>query len=579
VSPKNHFSQKPPCGDSRLSPQDDSAGWSRFAPHDNPSQAAVSPTITRQRITWIMLFRVILLTLLLIGVVMTNYLTGTPWRLSSFFVTGVLGLIAALYAISIVFGIFLQQTTRLLRLFYIQLIIDLLAISFAVHATGGASSGYTALYLIVILSAAVIDGKRGAFLVCVSSLLLFLAVSVLGYIKILPLIPSQIQTPWQLSPEALFKNIGLNMAAFGAVAVLSAHLGDLLGRAGQQVSAHRQALNKLASHHNHILRSMTSGLISVDREGVIVTFNEAAENISGIDKSDAIATPLDEILTNVAAVEETARLTLTRKDGNTLPVEVTVTDLWIDKEKTGGKIYLIQDRSELERMEQEVQAAERLALLGRFAAGVAHEIRNPLASISGSIELLRQSASLEGENERLMNIVLREVERLDRLINEILVFARPSKPDFKSLTLNNLINEVCELFSHDHPQLEVVQSVDLSVVVRADDQKLRQVMLNLLLNAQDALKGTGRIEIGLAQENGFAVISVADHGKGMERETRDRLFEPFFTTKPGGTGLGMAIVNQIVADHGGRIEVDSALDKGTTFRILLPQKNGLETKD
>lgn len=526
-----------------------------------------------------MLFRVILLTLLLIGVVMTNYLTGTPWRLSSFFVTGVLGLIAALYAISIVFGIFLQQTTRLLRLFYIQLIIDLLAISFAVHATGGASSGYTALYLIVILSAAVIDGKRGAFLVCVSSLLLFLAVSVLGYIKILPLIPSQIQTPWQLSPEALFKNIGLNMAAFGAVAVLSAHLGDLLGRAGQQVSAHRQALNKLASHHNHILRSMTSGLISVDREGVIVTFNEAAENISGIDKSDAIATPLDEILTNVAAVEETARLTLTRKDGNTLPVEVTVTDLWIDKEKTGGKIYLIQDRSELERMEQEVQAAERLALLGRFAAGVAHEIRNPLASISGSIELLRQSASLEGENERLMNIVLREVERLDRLINEILVFARPSKPDFKSLTLNNLINEVCELFSHDHPQLEVVQSVDLSVVVRADDQKLRQVMLNLLLNAQDALKGTGRIEIGLAQENGFAVISVADHGKGMERETRDRLFEPFFTTKPGGTGLGMAIVNQIVADHGGRIEVDSALDKGTTFRILLPQKNGLETKD
>jgi two-component system sensor histidine kinase PilS (NtrC family) len=524
----------------------------------------------RSRLSWLMFFRVILLTLLLVGIVAANYLTGSEARIRSPFIRASFGIIILLYLISIGYGLIYRRVVRLLPFFYGQLAIDLLAITFAVHITGGAGSGYSALYLIAIVAAAIIDVKRGAAVACLVSVALFLIISFLGYYRLLPLLPDQFHAHWLTRPEILLKNIVINIAAFGAVGVLSAHLGTLLGRAGRQASVHRKAFHKLSAHHDHILRSMTSALISTDSDSRILTFNDAAQKLWQIDDREAMGSRLEEISPELCSLSNSARLTLTKPDGEEMPAEVMVTDLVDERDRPEGKIYLINDRTEVERMEREVQKAERLAVLGRFAAGVAHEIRNPLASISGSIELLRQSSSTEGEDKKLMDIVLREVARLDELITEILSFARPAPPRLAHVDLFSTVSDIADLFEKDHPNVEVEKKLEQPVTVRADESKIRQVLLNLFLNASDAMGGVGRVDVVVGRDDGWAYCLVGDHGEGMEPEEVSRIFEPFYTTKEKGTGLGLAVVNQIVSDHGGRVEVESTPQQGTTIRLQLP---------
>jgi two-component system sensor histidine kinase PilS (NtrC family) len=241
-----------------------------------------------------------------------------------------------------------------------------------------------------------------------------------------------------------------------------------------------------------------------------------------------------------------------------------------------GRVINFQDLTELRRMEQQVRRTERLAVIGGLAAGVAHEIRNPLASISGSIELLRSSPTESDETGALMDIVTREIDRLNELITELLDYTNPRPPTKVALDLAEVVRGTAGAFSKDRDFADVALAVDIAapggqLEVDADPEKLRQVMWNLLRNAaQAAMEGGGSVEVRVSLAGERAIVEVADDGQGIASEDIDRIFDPFFTTKEHGTGLGLAIVHNIVLEHRGSISARRRPRGGTVFRLELP---------
>lgn len=263
--------------------------------------------------------------------------------------------------------------------------------------------------------------------------------------------------------------------------------------------------------------------------------------------------------------------------GDRRHIGFTVSPLAPSGDLPGGSVVVFQDLTMLRRMEEQVRRNERLAAVGVLAAGLAHEIRNPLSSMSGSIELLKSELPSGGRDERLMDIVVRETERLDGLIDDFLGFARPAPPRKELVSFERLVGEAAELFRNDPAaascKLEI--SVDEGVTGFGDEGQLRRALLNLLINAAQAREGDGgSISVeARAVDRGIA-LSVSDDGSGIPGEDIPRIFDPFYTTRERGTGLGLALVHRTVEAHDGRVEVESEVGEGTRFTIELP--SGIE---
>ncbi len=230
-------------------------------------------------------------------------------------------------------------------------------------------------------------------------------------------------------------------------------------------------------------------------------------------------------------------------------------------------------RHDLWAMEAQVKRVEKLAAIGEMAAGLAHEIKNPLASMSGAIQVLKEELASSGDNARLMEIALRESERISGLVNEFLMFARPQPGNKKRVQLDREVQEIVKQFqtSHPKPRLDITTRFDEDIQVEIDPEHLRQVIWNLLLNAAEALDSQGQIDVGVhVQANNYACITVSDNGHGMSEEIQQSIFDPFFTRKAKGTGLGLSIVQRILTSYDGIIDVQSAPEKGSTFTVKLP---------
>ena len=249
-----------------------------------------------------------------------------------------------------------------------------------------------------------------------------------------------------------------------------------------------------------------------------------------------------------------------------------------DKDAVRGIILVFQDITKMVQMEERVRRQERLATVGSLAAGIAHEIRNPLASLSGSIQVLQGELDLKNDNKNLMDIVVRETDRLNTIITDFLEYARPKTSEDDFIVLADILDETITLLKHSKNFQEGIgirSTVEPTISIRGDSQRLRQVFWNLLLNACQAMPNGGDITISAGpfprgeDDHGWCEIVIADTGQGIAREYLDKIFDPFFTTKTGGTGLGLAIVYRIIEDHGGTITVEAG-GRGSQFRILLP---------
>jgi len=435
------------------------------------------------------------------------------------------------------------------------------------HLTCVAESAFAFMYILVIVGAAFVLGS-GALLAAGVAVLLYVADGV-GASGV-PL-------------RTLIRSIAVNAVAFAATGALATRLATELRRAGEHIASQGLKLRDLAALHQDVIRGLTSGLATVGRDGRILTFNAAAADIVQRPAVDAVGRPLEEIMPGLSQLLTSVGDGALRRGEVTQPVHggrelrtlgVSLSPLVDSSGRTVGRIVNFQDLTELRRMEVAMQRAERLAAVGRLAAGIAHEIRNPLAAISGSIELLAQTMQADGaaENKELMGIVIREVDRLNGLITELLEFARPRELEMQRLDVAATMSEMLKVFENDKRlgDAPVTLEADGAPLVDADAAQLRQVVWNLLRNAAEAAPKQP-ITVAVHADDAEVSLTIRDRGPGIAAEHRARIFEPFFSTKDGGTGLGLATVHRIVDEHKGAVELDCPPDGGTMVTVRLPR--------
>jgi two-component system sensor histidine kinase PilS (NtrC family) len=532
----------------------------------------------RRRVARLLLLRTLVVTVVL-GLSLWLVAKGTPPQPGAVWLQS--AIIAATYASSIVFGVLLRRGLAPRDVARPMLANDLVLTSALVYVTGGALSPYTFLFALTIVTAGALAYRRGAMVVTAVALGALITVSLLAWSRALDVpLPPQVH-PWEQTAIELARTLGIHVATLVGVGALSFIFGDQLQRGAETLATTRRAAADLLSLHQDIVRSLSSGLITLAPDGTILTANETAAEILLVELSALGGVRIDEVMPGLSAMlEEAAGGELRRADltvpahGTKLVLGVTVSPLRDVRDQVIGRVINFQDLTELKRLEQHARRAERLATVGHLAAGIAHEIRNPLASISGSIELLRQSPQASEDDRTLMAIVHREIQRLNVLIGDLLDYANPKPKQAVDLDLAVVVDEVLQVARGDQvfTDVDLASEVERPLNIHADPAKLRQVLWNLLRNAAEAAATGGRhVRVTASAQSGGARIVVEDDGPGITKDQLGRIFEPFFTTKPKGTGLGLAMSHAVVAEHGGRLDVESEVGKGTKMVVSLPR--------
>jgi len=522
-------------------------------------------------------------------VILTSLLVGTliffqqQYKLYSFQTAYFYYFLLAVYVLSGMYWYLLRKVRNLLVHAYLQTSGDILLITVLVYLTGGIDSGFSPLYHLTIISASIILYRRGGYLAASLSSILYGAMLDMQYYNVPGFARSQNYTAVQV-----LYLVFINILSFYVVALLSGYLSERLRKTRQELREKSIDFDDLRVLQEHILRSVGSGILTMDLNGSIASWNPAAEQITGYGHDEikgrwreVFGDSIKGIFGHTDSLKERPfrfNGQILKKDGSTAILGMTASLLKDDADAVRGIILIFQDITKIVEMGERVRRQERLATVGSLAAGIAHEIRNPLASLSGSIQVLQGELDLKGDDKHLMDIVVRETDRLNTIITEFLEYARPGSADTDQVELLSVLDETVALLKNSKrysDDIRIILDVDLKVRLKGDAQRLRQVFWNLLINACQAMPNGGEITITampfslVEDDTSWCEIIIADTGVGIAREHRDKIFDPFFTTKTGGTGLGLAIVYRIVEDHGGAIVVDSEPGKGTQVRIRL----------
>jgi two-component system sensor histidine kinase PilS (NtrC family) len=553
-------------------------GSSASTPEDRPHAEAL------RIVTYLMLVRTGLATVLMLSVVILAWTVGSPETLSSPFGRFVFGLLATIYLASLAYAVSLRRIQDPVRFADLQIGVDLVLVTLLVHSTGGAQSGYTFLYLVDVVAVVSLPKGFGAASASVAVALLYVCISLLGYLKVLPPLTGQTVFPWDLTREDLVFRIVVFLAGLVSVGSLGVGLARQRRKVGERLVKHQQMVGDLASLHQNTIRCLPSGLVTTTLDGTITTMNDAACEILGLVGEPPIGQTLtgyipslDALLASAGALGRVLRdeVDAVRADGQKRRLGLSATPLSDHAGTVIGRVIHYQDLTDLRRMEQAVARAEHLASIGRLAANIAHEIRNPLASISGAVEVLKGLPGADAETSNLVEIAVREVDRVNALITSLLDYARPRTDERQRLDLGEMVGEIAKIFEQERRTKEVGLQfhAPAGIFVEAASGQMQQVLWNLLRNAADAMPEGGTIHLAVGQQTGDppeAVLVVRDTGIGIAEQDLDHIFEPFFSRKPGGTGLGLATTVRIVEAHSGMIEVLSQPGKGTTFTVRLP---------
>jgi two-component system sensor histidine kinase PilS (NtrC family) len=467
-----------------------------------------------------------------------------------------------------------------------QFALDALLVTWLVWVTGNLYSPYTALYIIVISAASIFLGARGALVTAVGCATLYTA-TMMG-----------LTAGWfgggrgltAASLAEVAQATGLNVVAFLVVGLLAARLAVRQTLSEVQMREATHALVSLRALHERIVESIRSGVITTDLERRVYTVNRAAEEMTGYAATDLrgqdvsilfgdMAGRIDESLRSAAEGHNSPRYEAEclTPEGFLIKLGYNISPLSAESGETTGLVITFQDLTDIRSMEETSRRQERLSAVGRVAAGIAHEIRNPLAAMRGSIQVLRSELEADAPQRELMDIVLSESDRLNRIITDFLIYARPRKFSLAECDLREPLRETFALVRHSPEVLDGHQlEEDLpeeSVLAMADAEGVRQVFWNLTRNALKAMPDGGTLRTEMRRTApGSVRITFTDTGRGMTPSQVERLFEPFSSSTTGGTGLGLSIVYQIIRDHGGTINVRSREGHGTTITIELPAK-------
>lgn len=398
--------------------------------------------------------------------------------------------------------------------------------------------------------------------------------------------------------------VGLDMTAIEEAhradirhAVIMGLILLLIGFAGitllflfQSYRTTRASLSRIKAFSDNVVDNMPIGLIALDNQQCIVAFNHAAESLMQLSSQDVLGKVADQILPpelcariNCPPMQDRViemEIDCTVGNGQVVPLEIGASLLADDNGTRLGYVILFKDLTEVRTLRQEIERSRRLASVGRLAAGVAHEIRNPLSSIKGFATYFKQRYREVPEDQQTADIMIQEVDRLNRVVSQLMEFARPVTVSAKTTSLKSLVADSLKLVERQAQQKQITidtrNSEDIDLV-KIDPDRINQVLLNLYLNAIEAMDSGGRLRIAVSgrSENGGLTIQVSDTGNGIAADDLTKIFDPYFTTKSSGTGLGLAIAHNIVEALGGTIEVNSKAGVGTTFTLTLPIKEKL----
>jgi two-component system, NtrC family, sensor histidine kinase PilS len=515
----------------------------------------------RRKLLWLIGGRAAVITVLLGSASLMVYRQPVAFPVDPFF-----ALIGLTYALTAVWTLTLPWVDRHRWLIDVQVACDALIVSAIVYLTGGVASYFSSLYTLPIIAASTVRSWRGGLIVGVLSSAMLAGIVVAQYAAAAESVPP---------PRVAMFIVGLSVFGFLAVAALSGYLAEGLRRTGAQLEQASTQLADLQAFNQHVIDSLRSGLATSDMQGRLLTFNRAAEAITGLSAAEAVGADATEVLQLPGPPLDVQRQEygFQRADGRHIEVGITAAPL-ITPRGNSGFLFTFQDVTELKKRDREARVQQRLAAVGEMAAGIAHEIRNPLASMAGSIQILRDELTLTPEQSQLMDIVLRESDRLNDTIRSFLAFARPQRNALVELDLRRAVTDTARLIENNAEvtakHAVVVEVPPDPVIFRADEAQIRQIAWNLATNGLRAMPDGGTLRLTLRRGESDVVIAVQDEGVGIAPEELDGIFQPFRGGFARGTGLGLSIVHRIATDYGGEVRVASQKGAGTTVEVALP---------
>jgi two-component system, NtrC family, sensor histidine kinase PilS len=527
-------------------------------------------------LAWLVKVRIIILTLLFGIELAIARLTPNPFPLRLF-----ITVISLWYAVSVFYVLLLSfwEERRIQSL--LQVITDLLMVTLLVYATGGVDSSLNFFYPLVIIVACILLPRVWAYLTGALAFILYVAVLELTYFGF---IPSYSTTHPGLG--ALQAIIFVNLFGYLAVAYLAGLLAAKLRQVDVKLKDTRGELEDLQALHENIIQSISGGLITTGLDGYITLANTAAQELFERSEPDFLGKPVSQLFLDPLPTANSERahgeVRFVPSNGFCKTFRVMATTLSVPGRKPIGYVYTFDDLTEIRRLERDLRIQDRLAAVGRLAAAIAHEIRNPLTSIAGSVSMLSGIADLSDEHRQLLQIVTRESERLNGIITDFLAYSRGKQYRFASVDLLPLLEDTLTLLEHrlvaENTGIRIERKYNFKeALTMADGDKIKQVFWNFCENAVRAMTAGGVLSVSLEHVGEDWQVNFADTGPGMSRQLVEKIFEPFQSQFEGGTGLGLAIVYQIVQAHEGKVWARSKVGEGSVFVLRLRRLAAVES--
>ena len=533
-------------------------------------------SVPRRLLSWYLAIRLVVVCLFLGGTIFYQLQQGSWATAAAARYLTYLTLFAILQ--TVFSGFVLKRIKHYRKFINAQLSWDLLFVVLVLFFTGGVESLYSFLFILVIIAASVFCPRPQLLVVASASSILYGSLLDLQYYGYLPVLSSQVINK-DIHHYDVFYAVFLHVGAFFLTALLSSALAERLRRSEEAREKREIDYEDLEHLNQFILTNINSGLMVINSAGRIRSFNSAASKITGYSLEEVYNRPVEAILPEFGPFGSDDSSDVVRGETDYKKHENEVLSLGFSASRVADKdgaplglLIAFQDLTEYKALEEQLNRADRLAAVGRLASGLAHEIRNPLASISGSVQLLLEDEKVSNEDRHLMNIVVKEADRLSLLLSDFLNFARPSVLQLEKIDMSALVDELIVLVnaSGQFQGVTIEKKCQGPAQMIVDPQKMNQVLWDLMINAGDAAKPDGRIRIEINGAQGEIVIE--DSGAGITDEDQEKLFEPFYTTKDKGTGLGLANVYANIEAHQGRIYVEPGDLGGARFIIELPEQ-------